>query len=58
MNEKGLWELFFATGLPQAYLAARGAEEKSPRQPAWEPAFHPADSEPGRGQEGAYAHHN
>ena len=26
--EQGLWKLFFATGLPQAYLAIRGAEEE------------------------------
>ena len=24
MDETGLWELFFATGLPEAYLAIRG----------------------------------
>ncbi len=24
MDESGYWRLFFATGLPEAYLAARG----------------------------------
>ena len=24
MNEAGLWRLFFLTGLPEAYLAAKG----------------------------------
>lgn len=33
MEHEGLWNLFFATGLPQAYLAARGgAGEESPAQ--------------------------
>lgn len=26
----GMWELFFATGLPQAYLAARPGEAAGP----------------------------
>ena len=26
--EQGLWNLFFATGLPQAYLAIRGREQE------------------------------
>lgn len=36
MEEAGLWRLFFATGLPQAYLALRGLEEEreQPDQPA------------------------
>lgn len=36
MEHEGLWNLFFATGLPQAYLAARGGggKEISPEQPA------------------------
>ena len=28
MDEKGLWSLFFATGLPEAYLALRGEQEE------------------------------
>ena len=27
MNEQGLWELFFATGLPEVYLALAGQKE-------------------------------
>lgn len=32
MEEQGLWELFFRTGLPEAWLALRGltAEEDEP----------------------------
>ena len=34
MDERGLWELFFATGLPAAYLAAAGQRrEDEARQP-------------------------
>ena len=29
---QGLWKLFFATGLPQAYLAIRGAEKEREAQ--------------------------
>ena len=36
MEELGLWRLFFATGLPQAYLALRGQQEED--HPAGEPA--------------------
>ena len=28
MDESGLWDLFFATGLPEAYLAIRGEQEE------------------------------
>lgn len=28
MDERGLWKLFFATGLPEAYLAIRGERKK------------------------------
>jgi len=28
MDESGLWTLFFATGLPEAYLAIRGEEQE------------------------------
>lgn len=28
MDEMGVWRLFCATGLPQAYLALRGLEEE------------------------------
>ncbi len=27
MDQAGMWKLFFATGLPQAYLAARSEAE-------------------------------
>ena len=42
MDEEGLWRLFFATGLPQAYLAAAGArtgrrEQDVPARPAFRP---------------------
>lgn len=38
MDEAGLWRLFFATGLPEAYLAAKG--EARERQAAeYEPAL-------------------
>lgn len=29
MDERGLWELFFATGLPEAYLAAAGCRQET-----------------------------
>lgn len=29
MDETGLWRLFFATGLPEAYLAVRGKREEA-----------------------------
>ena len=32
MDQAGMWELFFATGLPEAYLAARSeAKAAAPR---------------------------
>ena len=37
MDETGIWRLFLATGLPQAYLALRGLEEQrdlAAREPA------------------------
>ena len=34
MDEERLWTLFFATGLPQAYLAIRGVEEEREVQAA------------------------
>ena len=37
MEEMGLWRLFFATGLPEAYLAIRGTRsgaEDMPELPA------------------------
>ena len=30
MEQTGMWKLFFATGLPEAYLAARLQEEQTP----------------------------
>ena len=38
MEEAGLWRLFFATGLPQVYLALRGVEQER-QQPVREPAM-------------------
>lgn len=38
MEREGLWNLFFATGLPQAYLAARGGAGENP---------HPEQGAPG-----------
>lgn len=37
MDESGLWELFFATGLPEAYLAIR-EERRSGEYLAEQPA--------------------
>ena len=34
VDEERLWALFFATGLPQAYLAIRGVEEEREVQAA------------------------
>ena len=37
MDDAGLWKLFFATGLPQAWMAARqdeAGEQKIPPLPA------------------------
>lgn len=31
MDESGVWRLFCATGLPQAYLALRGLEQERER---------------------------
>lgn len=38
MDEEGLWRLFFLTGLPEAWLALRGAGEERP-MPEREPAM-------------------
>ena len=43
MDESGLWNLFFATGLPEAYLAIREWEEE--REAPALPAFEPTDGE-------------
>ena len=37
MEEPGLWELFFATGLPEAYLALRGQREEEIGMTAFHP---------------------
>ena len=45
MDEQGLWSLFFATGLPEAYLALRGEREETAQAqelPA-KTAFQPCD---------------
>ena len=43
MDEQGLWKLFFATGLPAAYLAAAGQrqEDKSRWEAQVRTAFRP-----------------
>ena len=38
MDRDGLWNLFFATGLPEVYLALRGAENEK-NAPWAEPAM-------------------
>ena len=37
MDERGLWELFCATGLPEAYLALAKARETERTQTAFRP---------------------
>ncbi len=32
MDERGLWELFCETGLPEAYLALAGQRQEGPPQ--------------------------
>lgn len=32
MDGDGLWDLFFATGLPEVYLALRGEKNEEPAQ--------------------------
>ena len=44
MDERGLWDLFFATGLPEAYLASREREEER-REASALPAFEPTDGD-------------
>ena len=44
MDESGLWSLFFATGLPEVYLALRGQRmEEERREPPAIPAFRPLE---------------
>ena len=50
MDEQGLWRLFFATGLPEAYLALRGerrGETDLPQLPA-KTAFRGAEDRTGK----------
>ena len=49
MDEQGLWRLFFATGLPEAYLALRGAWEREtlPELP-FKAAFQPTEGRKGQ----------
>ena len=49
MDEQGLWRLFFATGLPEAYLALRGAVEREtlPELP-FKAAFQPTECRKGQ----------
>ncbi len=37
MDERGLWELFFATGLPEAYLAVSQCQREEPAETAFKP---------------------
>ena len=37
MSEQGLWELFFATGLPEVYLALAGQGREEPAETAFRP---------------------
>ena len=37
MDEQGLWELFFATGLPEAYLALAGQSSEELAETAFRP---------------------
>ncbi len=41
MEEQGLWRLFFATGLPEAYLAIRAAERARETEQKIAAAFRP-----------------
>ena len=46
MNEQGLWQLFFLTGLPEVYLALQGqAQEKEQNSRLALPAFAPEKQE-------------
>ena len=46
MDERGLWKLFFVTGLPETYLAIQGARtpRTDSRQAPAQTAFRPADA--------------
>ena len=49
MDERGLWRLFFATGLPQAYLAIAGERKLRALPSPWaedKTAFRPGPGEP------------
>ena len=49
MDEQGLWRLFFATGLPEAYLALRGAgETETLPEPPFQAAFQPTEDRKGQ----------
>lgn len=43
-----MWELFFATGLPQAYLAARREKPQGRSGPPWTPREGDAPASPPR----------
>lgn len=47
MNERGLWQLFWNTGLPQVYLAIAGQrrEEQAERELPAKTAFRPRREE-------------
>lgn len=37
MDERGLWELFWKTGLPEAYVAAAQCRQEEPAETAFKP---------------------
>lgn len=39
MDERGLWSLFFATGLPEAYLAIVTCRQEEPQEQPAKTAF-------------------
>lgn len=46
MDDEGLWRLFFLTGLPEAWLALRAAQEQ--REQAYQPAMTAFAAQPSR----------
>ena len=41
MDERGLWNLFFATGLPEVYLAIAARRREAEGERLVRPAFRP-----------------
>ena len=42
MDERGLWELFFATGLPELYVLLAVREREEPAETAFRPRIQKA----------------